>query len=1029
MARNPVAANLLMFVILLGGFLSTAGLKQEVFPAFDLDLITVSVPYPGASPAEVEQGIVLAIEEAVRGVEGVRRVTSVSGEGSGSVSIELLLGAELDRVLADVTNLVDRIPSFPLEAERPTIAAAGRRQPVISIILSGEQDLETLQTLGEEAREELLAIPGITQVDLTGGRPLEMSIEVRREDLQAYDLTLDGIAQQVRAASVDIPGGEVETTSGEVLVRVVDRRRRAEEFRDIVIRADASGGELRVGDVATVRDGFQDTDQSLYYNGEPAIQLVVFRVGNQTPTAIAKTVREYAAELTLRLPDPISVSTWNDDSETLRERIDLLFRNAAVGLVLVLLLLGLFMNHSLAGWVALGIPISFLGAFLVMVPTDLSVNVITLFALIVTLGLVVDDAIVVGENIYTKRSEGMGAAEAAIMGAREMAVPVTFSVLTTMVAFAPLLFVPGVTGKVFRLIPLVVIAVLFFSLIESFFILPAHLSHDRSGKKGLWDRAFAPIDRGQRHVSRWLSDFIEQRYKPFLKRAVEARYLTVAIATSLLIVTGGAVAAGLVPFNFFPPIPGDVVTASARLPYGTNLGNTRVVQAELERGLQSAIESAGGDGAVRGVMTRLGSGSGGSSARSQGSHLVSVEVALVPSAERDFDAVQFENWWRDALPAMPGVEVVKISGTSTQGPSAGSAVSVELSSQDPGQLARASQYLAARIREFPSLVNVDNTYTDGKPQLDFRLRDEARAWGLTSTDVARAIRSSFFGAEALREQRGRNELKVMVRLPEDQRASENDIEQLLVGLPDGGTVPLAYVADVSRGRSPTEINRDDGRRIATVTGELAFGVASSRPVMASLTRDILPEMRESFPGVESRFSGQAQELNDNLSSLGPMYLVAMLLMFAMIAIPFRSYLQPLVVMAAVPFGIVGAVIGHLVMGFELSMVSAFGIIALSGIVVNDSLVLVDSVNRYRAEGMTLIPSVIEGSARRLRPIVLTSLTTFMGLAPMILEDSAAARFLVPMAISLGFGALFVTAIALLVVPCLYVMAEDVRGGT
>jgi multidrug efflux pump subunit AcrB len=378
---------------------------------------------------------------------------------------------------------------------------------------------------------------------------------------------------------------------------------------------------------------------------------------------------------------------------------------------------------------------------------------------------------------------------------------------------------------------------------------------------------------------------------------------------------------------------------------------------------------------------------------------------------------------------MPGVEVVKISGTSTQGPSAGSAVSVELSSQDPGQLARASQYLAARIREFPSLVNVDNTYTDGKPQLDFRLRDEARAWGLTSTDVARAIRSSFFGAEALREQRGRNELKVMVRLPEDQRASENDIEQLLVGLPDGGTVPLAYVADVSRGRSPTEINRDDGRRIATVTGELAFGVASSRPVMASLTRDILPEMRESFPGVESRFSGQAQELNDNLSSLGPMYLVAMLLMFAMIAIPFRSYLQPLVVMAAVPFGIVGAVIGHLVMGFELSMVSAFGIIALSGIVVNDSLVLVDSVNRYRAEGMTLIPSVIEGSARRLRPIVLTSLTTFMGLAPMILEDSAAARFLVPMAISLGFGALFVTAIALLVVPCLYVMAEDVRGGT
>ncbi|MDA0329839.1 MAG: efflux RND transporter permease subunit [Gemmatimonadetes bacterium] len=1027
MARNPVAANLLMFVILLGGLLSTLGLKQEVFPAFDLDLISVSVPYPGASPVEVEQGIILAVEEAVIGVEGVKRVTSVAREGSGSVSVELLLGADTDRVLADVTNAVDRITSFPGEAERPTIAAAGRRQPVISLILSGDQDLETLQPLAESARTELLGLGGITQVDVSGVRPLEFSIEVRREQLEAYDLTLEEIAQQIRQASVDLPGGEIETAGGEVLVRVADRRKRSEGFEDIVVRAEPNGADLRVGDIAVVHDGFQDTDQSLFYNGQPAVQLIVSRVGNQTPTAIANTVNAYAEELAVRVPEQISVSTWNDDSETLRARIDLLFRNAALGLVLVLVLLGLFLNHGLAAWVALGIPISFLGAFLGMVPADLSINVITLFALIVTLGLVVDDAIVVGENVHAYRSKGMDPMTASIRGAREMVVPVTFSVLTTMIAFAPLLFVPGVTGKIFRLIPLVVIAVLFFSLIESFFILPAHLAHRKEGKSGRFDRLFGPIDRVQARVSGWLADFTEHRYIPALKRAVNARYVTLAVATAFLILTVGTVGAGYVPFNFFPPIPGDVVSASARLPYGTNIANTRAVQAELERGLEAAVEQAGGSEVIRGVMTRLGSASGGQSAQSQGSHLVSVEVALIPSGERDFDAVDFESWWRGALPPLPGVEVVKISGTSTQGPSAGSAVSVQLSHSDNEQLAEASQVLASSLREFPSLVNVDNSYTDGKPQLDFRLRDEARAWGLTSSDVARAIRSSFFGAEALREQRGRNEIKVMVRLPEEQRSSENDLEQLLVGLPQGGTVPLAYVADVTRGRSPTEITREEGRRTVTVAGELAPGASSSRPVIASLSQRVFPELREQFPGLEMRFSGQQQELNESLSSLGPMYLVALLLMFSMIAIPFGSYLQPFVVMATVPFGIVGAVLGHLIMGYELSMVSGFGIIALSGIVVNDSLVLVDSVNRFREEGMELFAAVVAGSARRLRPILLTSLTTFFGLAPMILEQSSAARFLVPMAISLGFGALFVTVIALLVVPSLYMILEDLKA--
>ena len=1026
MARNPVAANLLMFVILLGGVFATSSLKQEVFPAFEIDVVTVSVPYPGASPEEVEQGIVLAVEEAVQSVDGVKRVTSVSREGSGSVTIELLLGAQRDRVLADVTNAVDRIVSFPGEAERPTIQAASRRQPVISLILAGQEDLKTLHTMGERARDELLTNPQITQVDIAGVRPLEISIEVRREELEAFGLTLEEIAQQVRAASVDLPGGGIDTEGGEVLVRVVDRKREAEGFSQIVIRATDAGGELRLGDIAQIRDGYADTEQALYYNGLPAVQLVVYRVGDQTPTEVAEAVKAYAAELAEEVPPGIAVSTWNDDSEVLEARIDLLIRNAGLGLVLVLVLLGLFLNHSLAGWVAIGIPISFLGAFLAMVPVDVSINVITLFALIVTLGLVVDDAIIVGENIYSQRRAGISRLDAAILGAKEMAVPVTFSVLTTMVAFSPLLFVPGVTGKIFRLIPIVVIGVLAFSLIESFFILPAHLSHGDDRRPSRWGKVFRPIDRAQLRVSGWLADFIENRYKPLLGYVIRLRYATVATALAVLIAVTGAVFSGLVPFNFFPPIPGEVVTASARLRFGANIDRTRAVQLELERALEQAIETAGGEGVVRGVLTRLGSGSAGGGARVQGSHLVSVEASLVPVTERDFDATDFEAWWRAALPSLPGVESLKVSSTGG-GPSGGSAVAVELSHPDPDQLARASQILASRLREFPSLVNVDNTYADGKPQIDFTLRSEARGWGLTSTDVARAIRSSFYGAEALREQRGRNEVKVMVRLPESQRSSERDLEELLIGLPSGGAVPLVYAADVRRGRSPTEISREEGRRVVVVSAELNQGVASPRGVIVALSRSILPELRQEIPGLQVSFGGQRQELSENLGALGPMYLLALLVMFGMLAVPFKSYVQPLIVMSAVPFGIVGAVLGHIIMGYELSMVSGFGIIALSGVVVNDSLVLVDAVNRYRAQGVSLLESVIRGSARRLRPILLTSLTTFFGLAPMILEQSSAARFLVPMAISLGFGALFVTVIALLIVPALYMIVEDVRG--
>ena len=1031
MAANPVAANLLMAVILLGGLVTAFTLKQEVFPEFEIDVVNVTVPYPGASPREVEQGIVLAIEEAVRGVDGVRRVNSVASEGLASVTIQLLLGADQDRVVSDVTNQVNRITTIPLDAEEPTISALTSRQPVISLILAGDQDLRTLHGLAEQAREELLGLPEVTQVDLSGVPPLELAIEVRREDLEAYGLTLEQIALQIRMASIDLPGGGVETSSGEVLVRVVDRRLTAEGFANVVIRGTAQGHELRLGDIATIVDGYEDTDEATEFGGVPAVQLTVYRVGDQTPTEVATAVKDYVERLRERIPANVTVTTWSDDSEVLADRINLLLKNAVMGLVLVLILLTLFLSRRLAGWVALGIPISFLGALLLMGPMGVSINSMTVFALIITLGLVVDDAIIVSENVYRKTQEGMGRLKAAVTGAREMSMPVTFSVLTTMVAFAPLLFVPGVMGKIFRLIPMMVMAVLTFSLIESFFVLPAHLGHGRKqGREGRARMSFLrPVDRAQTWVTRGLDRFIENRYRPMLDTLLEHRYTTVASAVAILMITIGAVVGGLIPFAFFPQIEADVVTASARLPFGSPVDRTLAVRAELQAALDLAIEESGGPASILGVISRVGQGptqfgpslGGGDSRR--GSHLVSLEVNLGPADQRDFSAGEFEARWRAHVPALVELEALTI--TSSGGPSAGAAVDIQLSHLDEDVLAEASRELTSRLREFPALINVDNSYASGKPQLDFRLLPEAAGLGLTSTDVARAIRSSFFGAEALREQRGRNEIKVMVRLPEEQRASEQDIRDLMVTTPSGA-VPILYAAEFTRGRSPTQITREDGRRTVNVSAELAPGVASNRAVLSGLQGSVFPELNSDFPGLSIDMVGQQREMIESFSAIGPNYLLALVVMFGLLAIPFRSYIQPLIVMAAVPFGIVGAVVGHVIMGYPLTMISVFGIIALSGVVVNDTLVLVHAINGQQREGKSAREAVIEGGARRFRPILLTSLTTFFGLMPIILETSLQARFLIPMAISLGFGALFVTVIALLVAPALYLVVEDIR---
>ena len=1028
MTRNSVAANLLMFVLLIAGLLGASQTKQEVFPEFDLDQVNVTVAYPGAAPEEVEQGIVLAVEERVRGLDGVKRVESTASEGSGSVRVLLQLDANPQEVLADVKNEVDRITTFPEEAEEPVVALAKSRRQVVSLMIYGDQELQVLHDIAEKARLAILSRDGVSQVEIEGVPPLEIAVEVPRDELKRYGLTLPRIAQEISLASLELPAGAVDTERGEVRVRVADRKKKADELANLVLVSTRTGGKVRLGDIATITDGYEDTKQHNLYNGKNAVRVTAYRTGDETPAGVAALVRDYAEELEAELPPEVGVGIWADDSEILNDRIDLLLRNAGMGLVLVLLILALFLDLRLAFWVSLGIPISFLGGFVVLGSApNFSINMITLFAFIVTLGMVVDDAIVVGERVHALREEGHKPMRAAILAAQEMAAPVTFAILTTVAAFAPMFFVPGTMGKIFKLIPAVVIAVLLISLVESFFVLPAHLAHMKTGKP----TARGPLGvvyRVQDWIARGLDRFIANVYRPLAERLIRIRYIFLAGALAVFILTIGFVASGKVPFNFFPSLEGDLVMVQVRLPYGVPLERTEEIRAKLDGALQSTVDEFG-EQYVRGVYTRVGSsapvqGPGGGQAE-VGSHLLGFEVALVPSGERPFTAENFSTFWREHTPELLGLE--SISYSATTGPGAGAPVAIQLLHRDADVLAQVSTEVVEKLRSYDDLTNIANEYAAGKPQLDYQLRDDARSLGLSSTDVANQLRASFYGAEAIREQRDRNEIKIVARLPQSERESEYDLDRLAIRTPGGGDVPIDYVAKAERTRVPTSIRREDSRRTITVTAELKLGVASPRPVLTDLEQKYFDELREKYPELQVGFVGANREQAEAFGALGRGYLMAMFCIYALLAVPFRSYVQPLIIMAVIPFGFVGAIAGHALMGYGLSIMSMFGLVALSGVVVNDSLVLVDATNKYRREGRSALDAILDGGATRLRPILLTSLTTFFGLVPMLAETSMQARFLIPMAISLAFGVLAATVIVLLMVPALYMTVEDAKN--
>ena len=1017
MAGHSVAANLIMLFCLVGGYLSLRNIKQEVFPDITMDVVRIQVAYPGASPEEVERGIILAVEEAVRGLDGVDQVSSVANESSGTVSAELLLGADPQKVAQDIKSEVDRITTFPEDAEDPRVTIMSHKHEVLSVVLYGDFPDTVLHELAEQVRDQFLQDPDVTQVEVSGVPPLEISIEIPQQNLRRYGISLEDVAARLRNASVDSPGGGLKTRAGEILVRVKERRDYGRQFAQLPVITTADGSEVLLGEIAAIDDSFADTDRYVRHDGKPAVMVEVYRVGAETPIQVADAVRRQMDEIRPALPPGIQMTIEHDMSDVYRQRVDLLLRNGAIGLVLVLVILGLFLEARLAFWVMLGIPISFLGSFVVLPAADVTINMMSLFAYIIALGIVVDDAIIVGENVYHYHQEGMPFRKAAIRGAREVARPVTFSILTNIATFLPLYFIPGVMGKMFKMIPVVVCVVFLISLLECLFVLPAHLGHQRDRKRRGW---LAWLHGKQQALSRGFKQWITGRYGPFLEFILRHRYVTITLAVSLLVAMLSYALSGRMGFALFPKVESDFSQAQLVLPYGSPVAKTEAIMQRLRQGIRRvALETGHEEELIKSISSEVGRG---------GSHTGRMRVMLADPdiREKIISTDEFTERWRQAVGPVAGAEYLTFASDIGGPGSHRRALTVELSHRDIGVLERASAELAEVVRGYPLVKDVDDGFQPGKQQLDFTIKPEGKSLGLSAREVGRQVRSAFYGAEVLRQQRGRNEIKVMVRLPEADRASEQTFHDLMIRTPAGSYVPLREVAAVKRGRAYTSIDRRKGRRVVQVSADVSPR-SKAGEILNDLQTTALPALLDRYRGLRYSFEGHEADIRESMASLKVTFVLALFAIYILLAIPFRSYVQPLIVMTSIPFGIVGAFLGHLLMGYDLSLTSMFGIVALAGVVVNDSLVMIDFANQRRMQaGLSHHDAIHSAAIQRFRPILLTTLTTFGGLSPMIFETSMQARFLIPMALSLGFGILFATVITLLIVPSLYLAVEDAK---
>jgi len=1035
--RNPVAANLLMVMMIAGGLLTLPRMRQEMFPDVELDVVTIAVPYPGASPVEVEEGVCVPVEEALQGIAGIKRIRSTASESIAMIAVELMGGEDVARRLADIRARVDSIDTLPEQAERPIVSQAELPRQVLSVAVYGDVGERALKEAAKRVREELAALPEISEVALSAVRPYEIAIEVPESSLERHGLTFDQVALAVQRASVDLPAGVVRADSGEILLRAQGKARVGAEFERIPVLVRPDGTRLTLGDVARVVDGFAESDQRSTFDGKPAALIQVSRVGDQRVVDVAAAAHAYVERARTMLPPGIQMIVWQDMSAILKDRLDNMKSSALQGGLLVVVALSLFLRLRLAFWVAWGVPTSLLATFALLPFFGVSINWISLMGLVLVLGILVDDAIVVADRTYTEQRRSKSKLEGAIRGAQDIATPVVFGVLTTVAAFVPMLAVPGSMGKLVRALPIVVISSLVFSLLEALWILPSHLASGGpvdAPPRGEVSRRWRAI---QDAVAGGFDRFVRNGLGPTLDRALDWRYFTIACAVSSVMITVALIASGWLRFTFQEPVDGDVIIADLTMEPGTPAHVTadairtiesaaRKVQREADASRDLAhgsifphVLSAVGEQPFRNFQASM--PNGGSSAGS-GGHLGEIQVEMISADHRDISTSEMQRRWRAALPPIAGIAELTFMNAMVN---SGKPIELELRGQDLAQLRVAAAWLRGEIAQYPGVFDVADSFRSGKQELGFHVKPEAESLGINLADVGRQVRQAFWGEEVQRVQRGRDEVRVFVRYPASERRSLGDLETLRVRTADGAALPFASVAEATLGSGYSAIQRVDRERVVSVTADVDVALGNANAITADLRAGALARAAQRFRGVTFAFAGQQAEQRDFLDAMLRGQLFALLAIYALLAIPLRSYLQPLIIMSVIPFGIVGAALGHLLLGYDLSMYSVIGLVALSGIVVNSSLVLVDQVNALRASGVRLAEAAREASISRVRPIFLTTLTTFVGLLPMIFSKSIAGKMTVPLAITLAFGVLISAVLTMFLVPCLYLALEDV----
>ena len=1037
--RNHVAANLLMFAIIGLGLYSGLNLRQQTTPDFDINYVSVRVPYLGAAPEEVEEGVVIKIEEAIQDTKGIKKIKSTSSEGLGSVRAEVEIGADINEVLNEIKAKVDAISTFPELTEKPVVYKVEIPTGILFVSIYGDLDEYQRKNIAEEMKDELLNFPEIKSINLLGDRNFEISIEVTENVLREYDLTMSEISAAIRASSIDLPGGRIRTDGGDILLRTKGQVYTGEEFGALVLRTYPDGSRLLLSDIANIDDGFVESRSWGRFNGQSTLDMEILAAQAENEIETADRVKEYISEKSSSLPEGINLEVWGDRSIYLQDRLDMMSKNMLQGAILVFIVLSLFLRLKVAIWAVIGIPIAFFGALWLMPvgPFPVTINMISLFGFIMVLGIVVDDAIIIGESIYTKIRADGHSIENVIKGAQKVALPATFGVLTTIAAFAPMLFVTGFAGPFFKAMSVVVIFCLFFSIIESKLILPAHLAYakiDEINEEEIFSsysnipwykRPSRLFQRANRFVQNNLHSIIENKYAPLIEKAVRNRGLTIATFLSALIIIIGILNSGITKFVLFPEVPGDYVVVELTMIDGSSAESRDEVINRIEKAALDIndewLEKYPNDlppinkmGAYTGGMTELGTPIAGDN--------IGLLVAELPFENRKVSVIELENMWRDKVEDMPGVK--KLTFDSGRNIGGGSSISFNILGEDIKQLEEASKQLERKLTEYEGVFDIRSSLNVGGEEIKLDIKPQAESLGLSMASVGRQVRQAFYGEEAQRIQRGKNEIKVMVRYPEEDRTSIGNLESMRIRNNNGDEIPFSSVATASFGKAYSSIIRENGIRVVTVSADADSSTVEPRRVISDITENYIPEMRDRFPQLEFDLEGSSSETVKLVQELTNASIAALFLIYILIAIPLKSYLQPIIIMSVIPFGLIGAVIGHIVLNEAISMFSLFGLVALAGVVVNDSIIMVDFINKARQEGMDIIQAVVNSGTQRFRAIILTSLTTAIGLMPIMTETSTQAQFVIPMAISIAFGIVFATVITLFLVPCLYVLQDD-----